>query len=460
MSLVIPQVNLGYFQQQLPKGRRALMSQLEIACAIKPEYIGTVEAQEVAYDTYAGFLMASGNEMTVAADQLTWREKPSETNVIQIVGQNLVSRSGNNFKINTAAIPTNPYDIDTCRPENARFFTAEGQRFLVVDNTGKRNVGVVESLSNDGKTITAAIRDENESWTVATTNLDIIFWGFNLDHCQCPPSIGYKYYAETLENSFTKDGDAARFCEETLVAEGGWSSFREKIYGDVKVTPASQVDDAQKRLMKKTDATLAWDVRTPLDVAGGEPQGIKGIFQQLDQRAVKFEGEILTLDDLVDISSYLKKKDVYEAYLDATPSQYIKLMNIMRSNVSIQWNPWENHQSDLMYLGYKGVDIYGVKIMFREWKGLSGRGSEKLGKAYNFLITPADKVNITLNNKTTQVGHVTLVWFGNENDPYKMKRFSNENDYNCGNIDIKFVNKYSVVVAGADRFIMGINPAA
>ena len=110
-----------------------------------------------------------------------------------------------------------------------------------------------------------------------------------------------------------------------------------------------------------------------------------------------------------------------------------------------------------MYLGYKGVDIYGVKILFREWKGLSGRGSEKLGKAYNFLITPASKVRITLNNKTKEVGHVTLVWFGNENDPYKFKRDSNENDFNCGNIDVNFVNKYSLMVAGADKFIVGIN---
>lgn len=454
MAVVIPQVDLPRFQQPLPKGRKTLVTEMEISCAVAPHFLGQVQAKEVAYDTYAGFLMASGNEITVAADQVSWKEKPSETNVVQIVGQNIVSRTGNNFTINASAIPADAYDIDSCRPENAQFFTFVGERLLAVDNTGKREIGEVTAISSDGKTITVECREEDEEWSLSTSNLDIIFLGDNLDHCGCPSVLGWKPYSPTYENGFKSFGDGFEFCEETMVAEGGWEAFPDRNYGEYVFTPAFQLNDAQKRLMKKTDTALAWEKRTS---TGDFSQNMRGIFQFLDERALKVEGELETLDDLISVTQFLKDDDIYEAYLDATPSQYTKLMNIMRENVSIQWNPFENHQSDLMYLGFKGVDIFGVKLMFREWKGLSGRGSEKLGKAYNFVITPADKVNVTLNGKSQQLGRVTLVWFGNANDPYKFKRDSNENDYNCGKVKVTYKNKVSVAVFGADKFILGIN---
>jgi hypothetical protein len=454
MAIVIPQVDYARFQQPLPKGRRTLVTQMEISCAVAPEHLGTVEAKEVAYDTYAGFLMASGNEITVAADQVSWKEKPSETNVIQIVGQNLVSRTGNNFTINTSAIPTDTYDIDLCRPENAQFFTNVGERILAVDPTGKREIGEVTAISSDGKTITVLNREEGAAWTIATTNLDIIFLGDNLDHCECPSVLGWKGYSPTYENGFKSLGDGHEFCEETMVAEGGWDAFPEKNYGEYNFTPSQQLDDAMKRLAKKSDTSLAWEKRT---VGGDLTQNMRGIFEFLDDKAIKFEGELETLEDLIAVTQYLKDQDIYEAYLDASPSQYTKLMLIQRDNAGIEWKPFENNQDNLMYLGYKGVDIFGVKLMFREWKGLSGRGSEKLGKAYNFLITPADKVNVTLNGKARTLGRVTLIWFGNANDPYKFKRDSNENDYNCGKVKVTYKNKMSVAVFGADKFIIGVN---
>ena len=54
------------------------------------------------------------------------------------------------------------------------------------------------------------------------------------------------------------------------------------------------------------------------------------------------------------------------------------------------------------------------------------------------------------------MGYVNIVWFGNQNDPYKFKRFSNENDMNCGNIEIKYKNKFAPVVLRADAFILGV----
>ena len=152
----------------------------------------------------------------------------------------------------------------------------------------------------------------------------------------------------------------------------------------------------------------------------------------------------------------MKKKKITQAFLDATPSQFAKLMGILQGNSNLAYDPFVNHQNDLMYLGYKGVKLYnGVTILFREWEGLT-YGSEKLGKAYNFIITPSGKLTVTLNGQKKQMGYVNIVWFGNENDPYKFKRFSNEMELNCGNIEIKYKNKYSPLVLRADAFILGV----
>lgn len=458
MAVVVPAVSLQYFQQDLPKGRRALVSSMEISCLTAPKFLGTVEAEEIATETYMGFLMANGNETTVAADQISWQEKPIESHVNQIIGTNLVTRTADAFAINAAAIQADPRDIDACRPEDARFFVGVGQRFLAVDNTGERNIGVVTALSVDGKTITAAIRDENVDWTIGTTNLDIIFLGYNLDHCECPPCIGWKNYAPTYENSFYSDGVCATYCEETMVAEGGWEAFPERNFGGLNLYPDENLDQKMKLGMAQMDAAMFWERRTPKAIAdaAGEPQGTKGVMQQIEAGATKVEGEIETLADLVKISQYLKKKKVTQAFLDATPSQFAKLMGILQGNTNLAYDPFVNHQSDLMYLGYKGVKMYnGVTILFREWEGLT-YGSEKLGKSYNFIITPAGKVSVTLNGTKKQMGYVNIVWFGKENDPYKFKRFSNEMELNCGNIEVKYKSKWSPLVLRADAFILGV----
>lgn len=458
MAVVVPAINLQYLQQPLPNGRRALVSSMEISCATAPHYLGRLEAEEIATETFMGSLMAAGNETTIAADQVSWQEEQIESHVNQIIGTNLVTRTLNDFAINAAAIQADPRDIDACRPGDARFFVAVNQRFLVVDALGERNIGKVTAISGDGKTITAVIRDENVDWTVGTTNLDIIFLGHNLDHCETPPCIGWRNYAPTYENSMYSDGVCATYCEETMVADGGWAAFPERSFGGLNLFPDENLDQKLKLAAAQMDAALFWERRTPKAVAdaAGEPQGTMGVMQQVELAATKIEGEIVTLEDLVKISQYLKKKKVTQAFLDATPSQYAKLMTIMQGNTNLVYDPFVNHQSDLMYIGYKGVKLYnGVVILFREWEGLT-YGSEKLGAAYNFLISPAGKVGVTLNGQKRQLGYVNIVWFGNANDPYKFKRFSNENDMNNGTIEIKYKNKFLPLVLGADRFILGV----
>lgn len=460
MAIVTPTYNLAQLKMPLPKGRRHLVSTMEIATATEPKFIGRIEAEEVAPHSYVGMLMAAGNEIVIAADQVSWSEKLPSSVVNQIVGENLVNRSGDTFTINNSAIPADVFDIDSSRPKEARFFVSEKQRFVVVDATGKRNIGVVKSVSTDGKTITAERRDESGTWNIGTSNLDIIWLGYNLDHCECPPCIGYRPYSPTYENSMYKDGVCQTYCEETLLAEGGWEAFKEENFNGLTLAPDIQLDEKLKELNMRTDHSIMWEHRTPKSVAdaAGEPQGMMGIMQQLEGRALKMEGLIETIQDLNKLGAILKKKNVMMCYMDCTPEQYGKLMDLQLGNTHISYDPFTDRQSDLMYQGYKGIKLYnGVVILFREWDGLSGHSSSKLNKAYNFIITPAGKIEATINKVKRQVGHVTIGWFGTDSDVYKMRRDSNENDMNCGNININYVNKYTVMVFGADRFILGVN---
>ena len=181
------------------------------------------------------------------------------------------------------------------------------------------------------------------------------------------------------------------------------------------------------------DAAMFWERRTPKAIAdaAGEPQGTKGVMQQIEAGATKVEGEIETLADLVKISQYLKKKKITQAFLDATPSQFAKLMGILQGNSNLAYDPFVNHQNDLMYLGYKGVKLYnGVTLLFREWEGLT-YGSEKLGKAYNFIITPSGKVTVTLNGQKKQMGYEekkkledNIILLGAKKNPYPYFKIS------------------------------------
>lgn len=458
MSIVQPAYNLSNLKMDLPKGRKPLVSAMEITTAVAPKFLGKVMAEHIAQESLLSWIMASGNEEIIAADQVSWSEELDSSLVTQITG-GFVNRSGDNFTIGSGAVTANTYDIDSSRPKELKFYVAKGQEFVVVDNTGKRNNGVVTSVSSDGKSITAT-RTDDDSWNVGTSNLDIIWLGYNLDHCECPPCVGSVNYSPTYENSMYKDGVCKEYCDETQIANGGWEAFPERNINNGLFYEDEALTEKIKELNMRSENAILWARRMSKTKADslGKPQGLMGVFQQLEDKATKIEGTIDDLDDLIRLGNYLKKKGVMTAYLDATDTQYAKLMKIHRDNANITFNPFENNTNDLIYLGYKGVKLYnGVTILFRELPGLSNVGMENISKKYNFLVIPVGKVDVMLNGEKKKMGHVNLVWFGKEGNVFKLKRDSNENDGNCGVVKINYINKFTVIVLRADKFILGVN---
>lgn len=456
MPIVNPTVDKQYLLQKSTGGRKPLVSSMEIAAATAPEYIGEVVLPEIAKNTYLGFLLAQGNEITIASDQFRYNESEGTNIPLSITGR-VVKRTDKDFTIDATKIPSDPYDFDSSRPTKLQFIVEVGMEFTAIDATGKMNYGKITAINSDSTVITADRVDTDTDWDIASADLEIIFTGYNLDHCECPPCIGYKDYSPAREQSFFKTGVCLEWCDEEVIATGG-GSYEPYNTKDGEYWLDTNLDRKMTELSDMTDNALAFARRLTAAqaTAKGSPRGTMGIFQILDNRATKFQGKITAISDLSDIAALLEKEGVYEAALHCTPEQYTALMDLL-PRTNYQWDPFVNHQNDLMYLGYKGIDVNGVKLIFTKWNAFTGKhASLNLAKKYNFLITPMGKLKRTVAGKTEEVGYANVAWFGNERKVYKNLRVDN-GIANCDKFKIEYVNKFAPVIFFPEKFIVGIN---
>lgn len=314
------------------------------------------------------------------------------------------------------------------------------------------DVGVITAIGSDQTTVTAQAQNTDGTWTVGTSDLEIIFTGYNLDTCECPPCIGYEGYSPMRENSMYKDGVCLEYCDEEVIARGG-NVYEPYKAQDGEYWLSHNLDLKSKLLYQRADNIFAFERRN--DSGGDVGEGTNGLFVTLENRATKFEGEITTLEDLEDIAAIVKRNGISEATIFATQSQYKKLMKIVNLNPGIQWDPFVNHQSDLLYLGYKGIDMYGTKLFFKEWSAMDSKNaSVNLTKRYPFVVVPMDRLTRVINGKTYNTGHLAVAYFGNERKVYKHLRI--DDNPTCDNFKIQYVNKFTPLIFFPERFILGV----
>ena len=455
-NIVKPTVEKSFFLTPQSQGRKPLVSKMDIASATAPEYIGQYVLSEVAPDSIIAFLHATKSELVFSKEQLMWNETDEGYFRFDITGKGVLSRTGDVFTINQTALPVDQYDFDSSRPDKAQFLVAVGQRFVVIDGLNKINNGEVISLGADGTTITAKRTDSDDDFDVATSDLEIIWTGYNLDYCECPPCIGYKGYSPTRENSMIKDGVCLEYCDEAVIAEGGnvyepWKTQDGEYWLNFNLNRKSQ------ELFRRTDNIYAFERRNAPSKAGGKPMGTKGLIQTLEERAVKVEGGIKNLDDLEMLSKICKQNGVTEANIFCTVDQYADLQKIVNLNPGLKWDPFENHQSDLLYLGYGGISMFnGVKFFFKDWAAMNGKySSVNLAKKYPFIVVPMNRIQRVIDGKTYETGHLAIAYFGNDRKVYKHLRI--DEVPHCDKFKIQYVNKFMPLVFFPERFILGIN---
>ncbi|MEI7488036.1 MAG: hypothetical protein WCJ72_11630 [Chryseobacterium sp.] len=448
-----------YFITKNEEGQRPLISELEISGLYKPEYLGRVIAEQMDEGSLIAQLMLQGRETTVSTDQVMWKEEDGKYSVNKVIGKNLVTRTGDSFAINSNAIPDDPFDIDSNRPSDAQWIVEVGMEFVAIDSSGVMNIGKITAISTDSKSFTAKIFGEGASaWTIATADLDIIFTGYNLDHCECPPCIGYKKYAPTRENSMFKDGECVEYCEETLANEGAGTYDLLEVGKGEFVEVDERLTRAQKSLVERMEYSLAFGKRMTEAQAssfGQKSRGMNGIFPILDDRALKYEGMIETIDDFTKIANSLKKEGIKSATIRATDDQMSKINALVTPTSPYYITPFQDNTNSLFYIGFGGIKVNGVTLIFKEWSALNSL-SENLAQKYHYVIVPEGVLTKVINGQKVKVGYLELIWFKAFNKVYKFLRDKEGEEKKCGNTKIDYISKFTIALFHPEKWILGV----
>lgn len=454
----------NYFVQVNEDGQRSPISQLEISGIFRPEFLGKVIVQDYEkQDSIAAQLMAMGRELTASTDQVTWKEEDNDFSITSITGKGLITRAADVFTLNTASINADPYDIDTNRPEDAQFIVTVGMNFIAAGANGKMDHGQITSVANDNKSFTATIYGEGKSaWTCGTEDIDLVFTGLDLDHCECPTGIGYKTYAPTRENTMQKDGESVDYCDETLANENAGQFDLLELDADTVVMPDENLDRAIMKLIDQMDNRIAFGDRKTLAQAqalGQKSIGMKGLIPTIESRGLKVEGMIETLDDLERLALYLKKQKIKKATLRCTDAQKTKLNKIVPPDSHLHIDPFTDNTKAVYYVGFGGVNINGVEIIFKEWNALNDL-SENIAMRYNYIVIPEGDLTKVINGTREKVGYLNIVWFKGLSKVYKFLRDVDGEEKKCMKTKIDFLNKMTITVHHPEKFILGINIAA
>lgn len=460
MAVAITTKPETYFITENEEKQRPLISTLEITGLWKPEYLGRVIAEEMDDTSLIAQLMIQDRETTVSTDQVIWKEEDDSFSVNKIIGKGLITRAANVFTLNATAIPADPYDIDSNRPTNAQIIAEVGMNFMVVDTAGVENYGVITAIATNHQSFTATwIGEGATAWTIGTADLDIIFYGYNLDHCECAPCIGYKVYAPTRENSMFKDGQCVEYCEETIANEGGGAYDLLEVGNGDFVTVDERLNQAQMSMLERADYQIAFGNRMTAAQATAQGQisrGLNGIFPILNKRALKFEGMIETWADFSAITMYLKKEGIKTATIRCSDEQMAKINALVTPTSPYFINPFEDNTDSMFFIGFGGVKINGVTLIFKEWSALNSL-SENLAAKYHYVIIPGGTLTKVLNGTRTKVGFLELIWFKDlSNKVYKFLRDKEGEEKKCGNVKIDYINKLTIALFHPEKWIIGV----
>lgn len=451
-----------YIVQDKPINRK-FISNIEASFLFKPEVLGEVTIDRAGRDTMIGQLLMQGRELTSPIRQYIWREKDDRYTYDRVGGTGLVTRTTNDFGINYSAVTVDDFDIDSNKPEEIQWIVYDGMTFTVADTAGNMDHGIVTAVAADGLTFTGQCLSGNGTWTVGTTNLDVVMTGKPLKDCECPPGLNYKKKNKVRENSMIRLGESYKYCDETEAEEGAgaYDLFQANggyVYVDEKL------DNKQEDLMRVTENAFLFGYRMSeaQATANGVERGTKGLFPILElEGAQKEEDYIETLADLQAIAIRLKRTGVRKATIRPNYVQHSKLTNILYANQSLQINPFQDNTNNMYYIGFKGIHVDGVDFIFKELSALDDI-SQNIGGRYTYVIIPEGDVTFTLNNRTQKGGYVNIVWRDVNGKVSKLKRTTkgDPGEDECGTVDVGFINNFGTLVVFPEKFIIGIKSGA
>lgn len=459
MSVALTTKAPEYYLQPFNAGIQRPVSTMELTSIYEknnPKALGTVIYDDYEMDdSLFAELLAKGREFVFATDQVIWQEEDTSTDVARVTGNGAVTRTDNSFKINSAAIPSDPYDFNSERPTVAQWLQVkEGMHITVFDSAGKRANGVVTAIGTDKTTFTAT--PIGGAWPNSFgTSVEVYFLGNNLDHCELAPCIGYKKYKPWRQNTMWKDSECVEYCKETEIANGSDGVDAYPLFNspDGDYTVDSRLEDAQKRLLARNENVFAFGVPLSSAEAAGGAVATKGAMVIIEERATKNQGTIDTLSDIKNLASQMRDKKYKKGTIRCSAGQYAKLLDLYTTNTTLSINPFDDNSNKLYSINFNGFRIGDIEIYFQRWSVLDEMGSF-IGKRYHYLLIPEGRLRRKINNTYQDVGYLNIGWYGKGADVFKFLR--DEDDKVGGKVSVYYINKFVPIVFHPEKFIMGM----
>lgn len=457
MAITITKKPASYYLQNDAQGHQPPISAMELSNIFVPDSLGYVMAEQLGKGSILTQLGMQAQEFTTSSDQVMWREEGDM--LVSSANKATFTLATKTFAVNPATFPVDADNIDSAVPTDAQWVgISENLRFTVFDSTGKQNWGWIKTIAADGKSFTAEA--QGGTFDIGA-NVEVMFTNYNLDDCECPPCVAIKNWSPTYENTLVKHGTCVNYCEETMIKEGVQFDFVPMKDGKT-VTVDTRLNDAQKKMNDELENTFLFDkklTQAEATAMGKDHVGTNGVITQLEKRAVKIEGMITTQQDIRDVIAILKSNEVYTATIHCSAAQFSAIQALFPPTSAYNINPFENHETDLIYLGFGGFKMDGVIVRFKELTALD-RSSAYLAKKYNFFIVPEGKLSRLINGKREQVGYLNAVYFAGNNKVWKMLREEERNaDGHCGTNNIRYFTKVAPVIFMARKFILGVAAA-
>lgn len=462
MAVALTPPAASYFLTPQLGGTQPPISTLALTSLKKmnnPKTLGVVMAQNYINDSIFAELMAMGNEIVVAGNQIMWEEQSSWSNPAIVSGAGVVTfaSSTGTFAITGAAIPADATDINSERPTSAQFLQIKlGMEFAAFDDQGRKANGKITSIATDKKSFVAS--PIGGSWNnLGATNIMLAFTGNNLKECELAPCVGFQDYLPARETTFFKDSECVKYCDETEIANSPDGVDAEPLVkiGNEFWNVDQRLDQATELLTYKNENEFAFGRRLTVAEANGGPRGTDGVFTVLENKAVKYQGMIETKQDVINLAANLRSRRVYNASLRVSSEQYAKLLDVI-SDANLTYDPFKDNTNELYYIGFGGFKVGDVTIRFKTWFVLDEYPN--VGKRYHWLCIPEGRVNVKLNGRMKTMGYLNIAWFGKTGDVYKYKE--KRDSYVNGEGEIHIINKFAVVVLRPQDFMIGVTVAA
>lgn len=437
----------------------------------EPSKIGTwYNNSRLGKTSLLSFLIGKGYETTAPGSTIVVEEVDgTRQNRYDFPG--LVTRSGNNFTLNTAILGTMNlagYLGLQSDPEDITWTLPILTEIVVFTEGGDQRHGTVRSISADGKTLTATCGDV-AGWSADITNLTVVPLATRNGEKDCADTFSVKTPSRFLHNYFNTSSHGYSYNPAQLLSNNQFLSGKNgKYYHDVNM------DKAITDLYLKVDASL---LRSQSPMVGsadylldGRPK-MKGLLEMLIQDfngASRMNDYITTIADFVQLNDVLDQKNAPDEYMImCNTAQYNLLQNLMTFNnmANVQINPYkqlgDKTIEHLDWLNFKCIEIGGRKFHFSKWDALSqGTYSTAASIASNptFIMMPLGWRNIRTqsDSKKSDVPYVSLIWNGDGHTNMKLQRRSNEGATNCLEYKVSWYSSYSLMVVGREHFIVGL----